>query len=836
MKTISLLGALASLALLSPVVSNPVNEKRQSFASVRPPAVPLAVRSPYVSTWSPANSLVGTWPTFWNGAVKGWSAIARVDGKGYPLMGNPAQDPIGSTANAAQTSLEITPTKSIYTMQAGNVAFTLTFLSPIEPSSPQLQSIPLSYLQIHAVSTDGASHSVQVMVDISAEWVNGDSTQVASWAVDSSIAVTGGNLQTFTVQSQTQKQFSETSDYPSWGTAVWSTLNANGLTWQSGDNAATMRAQFVSNGQLANTNNANFRAINNGWPIFAFSNNLGNVGTSASATLTYVIGHVRPQAITYQGSAVNAYWLNYWSNYQGLVQFFYNDLPNAISRANSLDAQIANTANAANGAHYEAIVALAARQAFGGMEFVGSESEPWLILKEISSDGNVQTVDVIYPAIPVLYYLNGDLVRYILNPLMDYMESGLWPQTYSCHDLGASYPNAAGHNDGGGELMPVEESANMLIMTGLYLQNPSSSSDAKSWASSHYSLFRQWTEYLVANTLYPDNQLTTDDFAGSVASFLSCEHLLISVAQQYISTWNTVAMDPSGDFINLAYGDGGSWSLKYNAFPDKLLGLNLIPAATIALEDAKYKTVFNEYGVPLDVRHTYTKADWELWTAASASDASVRQSIVDAVYAYLESTSSRVAFSDWYDTTTATQNGFQARPVVGGMFSILAQGLNKPGLPAAVPSSVDTSKTYRITVGGRSGCNNILSVASCGSNLVDLYSEDDGSGRQHFTLQPVSGLTNVYNILVAGGREGCNLFLSTASCGSNLVDLYNEDDGSGRQRWMLTPSGSGYNIESYAGRASCYDFLSVASCGTDLVDIYALDDGSGRQQWTLTAV
>lgn len=67
-------------------------------------------------------------------------------------------------------------------------------------------------------------------------------------------------------------------------------------------------------------------------------------------------------------------------------------------------------------------------------------------------------MDVIYPATPILYYLNGDLMRYILNPLVDYMASGLWPQSYSCHDLGASYPNAAGHNDGGGELMPVEES------------------------------------------------------------------------------------------------------------------------------------------------------------------------------------------------------------------------------------------------------------------------------------------------------------------------------------------------------------------------------------------
>jgi hypothetical protein len=52
-----------------------------------------------------------------------------------------------------------------------------------------------------------------------------------------------------------------------------------------------------------------------------------------------------------------------------------------------------------------------------------------------------------------------------------------------------------------------------------------------------------------------------------------------------------------------------------------------------------------------------------------------------------------------------------------------------------------------------------------------------GSGRQRWTFNLLSGKTNVYNIEVSGGRSGCNTFLSSASCGSNLVDLYSEDDG-----------------------------------------------------------
>jgi hypothetical protein len=37
----------------------------QYASTIRGPSYPLAVRQPYVSTWLPADSLSGNWPTFW---------------------------------------------------------------------------------------------------------------------------------------------------------------------------------------------------------------------------------------------------------------------------------------------------------------------------------------------------------------------------------------------------------------------------------------------------------------------------------------------------------------------------------------------------------------------------------------------------------------------------------------------------------------------------------------------------------------------------------------------------------------------------------------------------
>jgi hypothetical protein len=99
----------------------------------------------------------------------------------------------------------------------------------------------------------------------------------------------------------------------------------------------------------------------------------------------------------------------------------------------------------------------------------------------------------------------------------------------------------------------------------------------------------------------------------------------------------------------------------------------LVPSGTLQQEAAWYAQQEQPYGIPLDIRHTYTKADWEMWTAASTDDLALRQNIVDALYDFVNTSPSRVPFTDWYDTISDTQTGFQARPVIGGIYSILAR-------------------------------------------------------------------------------------------------------------------------------------------------------------------
>jgi hypothetical protein len=129
-------------------------------------------------------------------------------------------------------------------------------------------------------------------------------------------------------------------------------------------------------------------------------------------------------------------------------------------------------------------------------------------------------------------------------------------------------------------------------------------------------------------------------------------------ASQLITQWQSLSQDPSNLHLKLAYDQPGTWSLKYNAFPDKLLGLNLIPASVLREEASWYMGQEQFFGIPLEIRHTYTKADWEMWTAASTDDPNLRQDFVESLYDFANSTPSRVPFTDWYDTISGTQNGF----------------------------------------------------------------------------------------------------------------------------------------------------------------------------------
>ena len=242
---------------------------------------------------------------------------------------------------------------------------------------------------------------------------------------------------------------------------------------------------------------------------------MGNI-TSQSISTLFTIGYTQTQAINFQGAEVASSQLApSWAsskNESDLVSYFYKDHPNAVKESNTLDNKVESDSVKAAGKEYSIITTLAARQLFGGLQFTGTDSSTLIFLKEISSDGDISTVDVLFPSFPGLSYFNSDLIKYSLEPLYIYQESGAYPNQWAIHDLGV-YPNALGYPDGTDEMMPLEECGNMIIMSLAYAQRENDNS----WLKSHYTKLTQWTEYLGEEAKIPADQLSTNDFAGHLA-------------------------------------------------------------------------------------------------------------------------------------------------------------------------------------------------------------------------------------------------------------------------------------------------------------------------------
>ncbi|KAF9464433.1 DUF1793-domain-containing protein [Collybia nuda] len=661
-----------------------------------PPSIPLAVRTPYLSAWLPQGSgaaLNDAWPTFWTGSILGWAGFVKVDGQAYSFLGTPNVP--GTTFNkAVQKSSQFTSTQSIFVLSAGPVDITVTFLSPVEATDLVKQSTPFAYMAVSAVSTNGAAHSVQVYSDISAEWVSGNNALLAKWSTST------GAILTHEVQLQSPAVFTEINDHTQYGSAFYSTTNTVGATYQTGADV-TVRAQFINNGRLPNTQDTAFRAIQDNWPVFGFSHDLGSV-TGASAPVVFSVGHIRDPAIKYivAGGGTQSRSLYFWSQFQtsaALISSFLGDFSNALSRAKAFDAKV-NTDATRISTDYASVVALSIRQSLGAMEVTISKNSngSWntadviVFMKEISSDGNMNTVDVIFPAWPVLLYTNPLLGKYLLEGLFRYQASGLYPNKWSVHDLGSSYPNALGHNDGRDEAMPVEESGNMVIMALSYAQKTGD----KSHLTQYNALLDQWTQFLITDSLIPGDQLSTDDFAGhlvnqtnlaikgiigikamsQIASLVgdtTRSNNYSTIAANYVSRWQTLSASSSGNHLTLQYGNAASWGLSYNLYADKLLKLNLFPASVYDMQTAWYKTVRQPFGVPLDTRHTYTKTDWQIWTAGIVTDTTTRDFFISSVKKWASDGLSSQPFGDWYETTNGAPEGFRARPVVGGHLALL---------------------------------------------------------------------------------------------------------------------------------------------------------------------
>jgi hypothetical protein len=434
------------------------------------------------------------------------------------------------------------------------------------------------------------------------------------------------------------------------------------------------------------------RPVNHLWPSLSVVMDLGSV-TAQPASRHLLVGYDDIYSIEYFKKPLRAWWRrDPKMTTERLLSMAEKDYPALMERCRAFDAKTIAEATAAGGAQYADLCSLAYRQMLAAHKLVAdTDGTPLFFSKECFSNGCIDTVDVAFPSLPGILWANPTLVKGQMIPIFRYAKSAEWTFPFAPHDLG-TYPRANGQSYGrnGRTLdfnsqMPVEESGNMVMMAAAV----SLAEGNASFAGQHWDTLTKWTDYLVKEGLNPVNQLATTDMLGHLslnadlalkaiigigAYARMCDMLnkpedakkYWAIAQDYANQWQKLADD--GDHTRLAYDKPGTWSQKHNLIWDRVLGLHLFPDSVGDREIAYYLRIQNRYGLPVDSRTKTDLIDFNVWSASLAGNPADFQALIAPLWNYANETPSRVPLSDWFNTETGEQRGFQHRPTVGGIF------------------------------------------------------------------------------------------------------------------------------------------------------------------------
>lgn len=652
--------------------------------SFTPPSYPLIACDPYFSVWSPRGTVNTGETLHWTSQPHRLGGLLRVDGKAYRLLGG---DTYGGVP-AEVLSAEITPTRTAFRYRVAEMTATLTFLTPALPHKVELLTRPITYVLISVEATDGDPHEVSFCFSAAGDLAVNRQEQL----VNAKVATAKG-LKHARIGTVDQPVLRHRGDdiRIEWG-YLYLTPDRADATISVG-HPREMASQFADEGRVV-SGEKELLEVPSGSIAAAATVDL-STDSNVAAQRWLLVAYDDIYSIEYMDRKLRPYWRRNGLDAIGMLKESIRDYQQTLAKCSEFDRELTEDLMSVGGQKYADIAILAFRQCFAAGKFVADSNGQLLqFCKENNSNGCIATSDVFYPMAPQFLLFGPTLGKSFLVPFMEYAASDRWKFPFAPHDLG-TYPQANGQVYGGGETskenqMPVEECGNLLILMAAVAKLDGNAS----FAERYWPVLKQWADYLVSEGCDPANQLCTDDFAGhmphnvnlsakaicGIASFAQLCSIrgeygqakkYRKVAEEFAQHWMREADD--GDHYRLAFDKPGTWSQKYNLVWDTVLGLQLFPREVFVKEMQYYRSVRNQYGLPLDNRKDYTKLDWILWTATLTGERTDFDALVTPVHKFLNNSPDLEPMTDWYDTKTGRRVGFKARPVVGGVYMPLLQ-------------------------------------------------------------------------------------------------------------------------------------------------------------------
>lgn len=656
------------------------------MSSLRYPAVPLITNDPYLSVWSCTDRLYDDVTRHWTRSRQSLIGIVSSGGRSYRFMGSLSQDNFYADRIPVipQTDVKVYPMHTVYTFENEVIRLEVTFMSPLLLSDLYLLSRPVSYISYRVIPLNGKDTDVSVYIGVSAELaVNTPDQSVKIFKTENGMMCGRGEEGILALSGDDRRI--------DWG--YLHVFSRPGKKCGAAHiNTIALRLDRRHPEELGDNE------YDDGTEV-KISDTFAHIGFQDDFTAKaggkggfICVGYDDIHSLTYLGRPIDAYYRKNGDTFEDICKKALDEYEDICSRVAQAEEELLQSARRF-GEKYADIISLAYRQTIAAHKLAFCGDEIFFVSKECFSNGCAATLDVTYPSIPLYLIYAPELVEGMLNPIFGFADTPRWPFDFAPHDVG-QYPRLNGQVYGlnrekdefsDESQMPVEESGNAIICTYAACR----AKGDYSYFEKHRECLLKWAQYLIKYGTDPENQLCTDDFAGHLAHNcnLSAKAIVgiaafgkmleaigeeeraksyLETAREYAKSWKRRAR--SGDHYRLAFDKPDSWSIKYNLVWDKILGLDIFDGDIFEDEVSFYKTKFNRFGLPLDMRSDYTKSDWLMWSTCLCEDKDYEKAIIDTMWDMLDNTPSRVPFTDWYYTSTAMQVGFQNRTVQGGLF------------------------------------------------------------------------------------------------------------------------------------------------------------------------
>ena len=577
------------------------------------------------------------------------------------------------------------------------MTLTVTFFTPAFPKDLDLLSRPVTYLTF-TVTGEGA-HDVTLLIDVDPLIAVNTRDEEVTWGRSRIPGLTVLNA-----GSREQRVLNRPGDdlRIDWGYFHLAVPDpaVPGSEAQVAVSSDAMRS-FSATGSLPASDDMDMpRMPRDHAAHLAAAFPLGKV-SATPVTRHVLLAYTEGYAIEYLGRKLRPYWQRNNTTVQQMLADAESQYPALLSRGETFDRELTADLTKAGGTAYAQLAILAYRQTLAAHGFAADvDGTPMLFPKENFSNGCISTVDVLYPSAPFFLFFNPALIEAQLKPVLEYAALPRWKWPFAPHDLG-TYPLANGQVYGGGETHRREPDARRGE------RQPAHPGRRHEPGAGQLGF--------CARLLAAVHQVGRVSARQGPRSRQSAFHRRLcrtSRAQRRISPsrpskasppmrrWRTALGKPevAEGVLASCRGDGGQvadhgrrrrplqTSLRQARHMEPEIQPRVGPdprsSAFSRPRCARPKSLSISstsivYGLPLDNRRDYTKLDWEIWTAtlADAPQPGNMPPTIDAFAAlvapigrWINEGPTRVPLTDWYDTKTGKQMGFQARSVVGGVY------------------------------------------------------------------------------------------------------------------------------------------------------------------------